>query len=139
MNTYEKIDENGSTANVQPYQKTGVIAATVALTDADNGRVFEVATDALVITLPSVASNLRYTFVNTGADGANIITISPAAADGIHGTITLAGTVVQLSGTVNKDLINTKATSFTGNTVVLQGTSAGWVVISSTGIWASQA
>jgi len=120
------------------------ITASRTLTAGDSGKTFLVGTDALVITLPSAAvAGIIYTFVNSGADGAAIITISPAAADGINGTITLAASVVVLSGTVDKDLINTKATATTGDSVTLfsSGTvgTKGWMVTSSTGIWASQA
>jgi len=118
------------------------ITASKSLDVNDSGKTFFVGTDALVVTLPSTVLGLRYKFVNTGADGAAIITISPAAADGINGTITLAATVVELSGTVNKDLINTKATATTGNAVTLLGTgiagTKAWVVENSTGIWASE-
>ena len=118
------------------------ITASKSLDVNDSSKTFLVGTDALVITLPSTVLGLRYKFVNTGADGAAIITISPAAADGINGTITLAASVVELSGVVDKDLINTKATATTGNSVTLLGTgiagTKAWVVENSTGIWASE-
>ena len=118
---------------------TETLTASTTLTANDSGKTFNIATDALVVTLPSTALNLEYTFVNTGADGANIITISPAAADGINGTITLASTIVELSGVANKDLINTKSTATTGNTVKIKGNGIqGWDVLHSTGIWASE-
>lgn len=120
-----------------------VIAANTTLRIEDSGKTFMVATDALVITLPSTALGLEYTFMNSGADGANIITVSPAAADGISGIVTLAATVVSLSGVVDKDLINTKATSISGDTSIIIGTgTAGteaWLLKGSTGIWASEA
>ena len=136
-------------------ETVSTVSASATLTSAQSGTVFLVATDALVITLPAVGdlgigssadaapAGTTYTFVNTGADGNNIITISPAAADGIAGTITLASSVVQLDGTVNKDLINTKATALLGDSVTIvstgtTGTSA-WVITASTGIWAQEA
>lgn len=129
--------EGGQIDNIE------TIAANATLTTEDSGKTFLVATDALVITLPSTAEGLEYTFMNEGADGANIITISPAAADGISGTATLAATVVELSGVVDKDLINTKASSISGDTATIVGTgTAGteaWLLKSSTGIWASEA
>ena len=111
-----------------------------ALDAADSGKVFLIATDALVITLPSTAAGLEYTFINTGADGNNIITISPAAADGIFGTITLAASVVQMAGTADTDVINTKSTALKGDSIKLVGDGVdGWAIVSSTGIWASGA
>lgn len=120
-----------------------VLTANKTLTVEDSGKTFMLATDALVVTLPSVIKGLEYTFMNSGADGNNIITVSPAAADGISGTVTLAATVVSLSGVVNKDLINTKATSISGDQATIVGTgTAGteaWLLKNSTGIWASEA
>jgi hypothetical protein len=116
------------------------IAVDTTLTYDDSGTVYLVATDALTITLPSTEEGVEYTFINSGAAGNNIITISPQAADGIAGTITLAASVVTRVGTVNVDLVNTKATSTKGNTVKIIGTgtagTGAWYIVSSTGIWA---
>jgi hypothetical protein len=119
---------------------SAVAGKTAAYTvlDTDNGKNFYSATDNMVFTLPSATAGLEYSFTNTGADGAAKISISPAAADAIHGTITLAASVVELSGTDNKDLINTKATATTGNTVTIFSDGTDWYVKSSTGIWASE-
>lgn len=131
------FEEGGMVRNVE------VISADTTLTVEDSGKTFLVATDALTVTLPSTAIGLEYTFVNSGADANNIITVSPAAADGISGTITLAASVVELSGVVDKDLINTKATSISGDSCKILGTgvagATAWLVNSSTGIWASEA
>ena len=115
------------------------LTANKTLDAEDSGKVFLIATDSLTITLPATKSGLDYTFVNSGGDGNNIITISPNASDALHGTITLAASVVELSGTDDKDLINTKATANTGDMVRIVGDgSAGWYVVGSTGIWASE-
>ena len=120
-----------------------VITANTTLTREDSGKTFSIATDALVITLPSTILGLEYTFQNLGADGNNIITVSPTAADGISGTVTLAAAVVELSGVIDKDLINTKASSISGDMITIRGTgTAGteaWLAGPSTGIWASEA
>lgn len=119
------------------------ITANRTLTVADSGKTFTVGTDALVITLPSTILGLEYTFQNIGDDANNIMTVSPAAADGISGTVTLAATVVELSGAIDKDLINTKASSISGDAATIRGTgTAGteaWLLDRSTGIWASEA
>ena len=117
-----------------------VITANRTLTTDDHMKTFLVGTDALTITLPTSVAGLQYTFVNSGADGNNIITISPASTDGIWGTITLAASVVDLGGTANKDLINTKATSIKGDSAtIVGGGSNDWYVVASTGIWAAEA
>jgi hypothetical protein len=115
----------------------------LTLTANDSGKTFLIGTDAKVITLPATEAGVKYTFINSGAAGNNIITVSPQAADGISGTITLASSVVVDAGVVNKDLINTKATSKTGDCVTLIGTgvagTGAWIIASSTGIWAAEA
>ncbi|MCP4665181.1 MAG: hypothetical protein GY849_02350 [Deltaproteobacteria bacterium] len=125
--------------STQDDKKIEILTTNTTLTANDSGKTFYIGTDALVITLPSTVENLEYKFVNIGADGNNIITISPAAADGIHGTATLAASVVELSGTDNKDLINTKSTATTGNCVKLTGDGIiGWYASDFQGIWASE-
>jgi hypothetical protein len=115
------------------------ITAAKTLDAEDSGKVFLVGTDALTITLPATKSGLDYTFVNSGADGGVLITISPNSSDALHGTITLAASVVELSGTDDKDLLNTKTTANTGDMVRIVGDgNAGWYVVGSTGIWASE-
>ena len=91
------------------------------VTTADSGKTFVSSTDGVVFTLPAIAVGYSFKFVNNAPDGANALTISPNAADGI----TYAG-----SSTDDKDLINTKATSRQGDYVViasLDGTTA-WQV-----------
>ncbi len=108
------------------------------LTAADSGKIFFVTVDAKVITLPSTAAGLEYTFINKGADGGVAINVSPAAADAIHGT-TNASTNVVLSGVDNKDAINTKGTATTGDYIKILGDGTeGWYVIGCGGIWASE-
>jgi len=99
----------------------------------ESGTKFAIATDAKVFTLPSTAKGLVYQFWNTGADGNNIITISPAAADRIGGGG--LGT-----GVDNKDLINTKATALYGDMVEIVGDGAdGWIITKIVGTWAKEA
>jgi hypothetical protein len=136
-------DVNG---NRVPFEAGGIgkvvetITANRTLRVEDSGKVFLVGTDALTITLPATVKGLDFTFINSGAAGNNIITISPAAADGIAGTITLASSVVTRVGTVDTDLVNTKATSTLGNSVRIVGTgvtgTGAYFIVSSTGIWA---
>jgi hypothetical protein len=119
------------------------ITASTTLTEADAGKSFNIATDALVVTLPLIEADsigMEFTFRNTGADGNNIITLSPASADGINGTIANAAADSVASGVVNKDLINTKATSNNGDWVKLRAVSTTkWYIEGGVGIWASQA
>jgi len=123
-------------------QKVSIKTDDYTCTVADSGTNFMIGTDAKTFTLPAASASTKgvwYTFTNIGADGNNIVTISPAAADYIAGTITLAASVVDIGVVVNKDLINTKATSITGDsvTIICDGVD-GWYVTASTGIWASE-
>lgn len=119
------------------------ITASTTLTEADAGKSFNIATDALVVTLPLIEADsigMEFTFRNTGADGNNIITLSPASADGINGTIANSAADSVASGVVNKDLINTKATANNGDWVKLRAVSTTkWYIEGGVGIWASQA
>ena len=102
------------------------------VTTSDSGKTLVSETDGVVFTLPAIAVGYSFKFVNNAPDGANALTISPAAADGI----TYAG-----SSTDNKDLINTKATSKQGDYVVissLNGTAA-WQVTEVRGTFAKEA
>ena len=129
--------KGNNVVSFEPVVET--LTASKTLTYADSGKTFMIGTDALVISLPATKAGITYKFVNIGADGAAIITISPVTADGIHGTMTLAASVVELSGTDDKDLINTKASATTGNSVEIIGDGGiGWMVQNSTGIWASE-
>lgn len=122
--------------------KFTILTDNATLTEDQSGEVIGIGTDAKVISLPATKAGLKYTIINTGAAGNNIVTISPVAADGISGTITLAASVVVDAGVVNKDLINTKATATAGDCVTLLGTgvagTTAWIILSSTGIWAAE-
>ncbi len=102
------------------------------------GGEFNVATDALVITLPTIDANnigMEFTFRNTGADGNNIITLSPAATDAIHGTVA----AISSGGVDNKDWINTKATANKGDWCTLKAVAlTDWYLTGGDGVWASE-
>jgi hypothetical protein len=118
-------------------------AVSLTLTDSDSGIEQNMATDAKVYTLPLITSStlgLTLIFRNTGADGNNLITISPNALDGINGTIANAAADSVAGGVVNKNLVNTKATSNKGDFVVLTAVSlTEWYISGGVGIWASEA
>ena len=102
------------------------------VTTSDSGKTFVSSTDGVVFTLPAIAVGYSFKFVNNAPDGANALTISPAAADGI----TYAG-----SSTDNKDLINTKATSKQGDYVVISSLDGvvAWQVTEVRGTFAKEA
>ena len=104
---------------------------TVVIGNGDSGKTFLSNTKDVVFTLPAIAVGSVYTFINTGADGQNNLTISPAAADGI----------LYVGGLVdNKDLINTLTTSKVGDYVKIAALNSTdfWTVVEAQGIWAKE-
>ena len=114
---------------VHDRAKTQTKSANYTMVAADSGIITYVDTDAVVITLPATAVGLTFIIVNSAADGASGVAISPAAVDKITG----AG----LSLADDADLTNTKATSKKGDKVVLFGDGVdGWYITEMAGTWA---
>ena len=105
--------------------------ANYTVAEADSGKTFTSSTDGVVFTLPAIAIGYVFTFVNTGTDGSNTLTISPNANDGIL----YAGSL-----TDDKDVINTKATSKVGDyvTIASLNSTAHWTVVDVQGVFAKQ-
>ena len=103
---------------------------TVVIT-TDSGKTFLSNTKDVVFTLPAIAIGNVFTFINTGADGQNNLTISPNANDGIL----YAGSL-----TDDKDVINTQATSKVGDFVKIASlnSTAHWTVLEAQGVWAKE-
>ena len=116
------------------------ITADATISLDDSGSVFLVGTDALTISLPATQKGSTFTFINSGADGNNTITLSPVAADAIFGTIANAAADSVSGGVVDKDIVNTKATSNKGDRITIIGDGVdGWYIVDGVGIWASEA
>tara|TARA_R100000008_G_scaffold52965_1_gene32102 strand:- start:233 stop:643 length:411 start_codon:yes stop_codon:yes gene_type:complete len=97
----------------------------------DSGKTFLSNTKDVVFTLPAIAVGNVFTFINTGADGQNNLTISPNSSDGI----------LYVGGLVDdKDLINTLATSKVGDYVKIAAlnSTAHWTVVEAQGVWAKE-
>ena len=104
---------------------------TVVIANGDSGKTFLSNTKDVVFTLPGIAVGNVYTFINTGADGQNNLTISPDADDGI----------LYVGGLVDdKDLINTQAKSKVGDYVKIAAlnSTAHWTVVEAQGVWAKE-
>lgn len=116
------------------------------LAATDSGVVQNVIADAVTITLPATLASSTFIIRNGGdnpantptgavADGSVLVTVAPAAADGITGN--------GFTATVNKAALNTKVTSRVGDEITLRGTGTtgvtGWVVENLKGTWARQA
>lgn len=124
--------------------KQTTVSATTTFTAADAGATtYNVATDAIVMNLPVITTEtigMEFTFRNTGADGAVLLSIDPNAVDGINGTIANAAADSVASGVVGKKLNNTKATANNGDYVTLRAVAlTKWFIVGGVGIWASEA
>ena len=105
---------------------------TVVINNGDSGKTFLSNTKDVVFTLPAIAIGNVYTFVNTGADGQNNLTISPQGID----CILYLGSL-----TDDKDVINTQATSKVGDYVTIASLNSVvfWTVVDVQGVWAKEA
>ena len=104
---------------------------TVVINNGDSGKTFLSNTKDVVFTLPSIAVGNVFTFVNTGADGQNNLTISPQGIDGI---------LYLGSLTDDKDVINTQGTSKVGDYVTIASLNSVvfWTVVDVQGVWAKE-
>ena len=128
-----------SNSVLRARSKQETLTTTQDISAGQAGSEINIATDAIVLSLPAItAQNIgaEFTFRNTGADAANIITISPDAADSINGAVA----AVSSGGTAGKDWINTKATSTKGDWVTLKAVAlTEWYITGGDGVWASEA
>lgn len=107
-------------------------SANYTMDEEDTGKIIYQDTDAKTITLPATVIGYEYTFVNAGAYGTVIQTISPNASDQIIGS--------DLAGVDDKDIINTKATAQRGDYIILKADGAqGWFITDMKGVWAAEA
>lgn len=114
------------------YTVREAIASNKTLDIEDNGKLFVITADAVIITMPAVATPVNCVISNGGAYGAQAINVSPNASDKIQGP--------DLPGTDNKDLINTKATARRGDFVrLITGDANGPIVSELRGTWATEA
>lgn len=134
-----KTDVSGNNAPINE-DLIEVITESKTLSYEDSGKTILIATDSLVVTLPATKAGVEYTIVNSGADGGNIITVSPNADDAIFGSVANAAADSVAGGTADTDFINTKATANKGDYIKLKGDGAdGWFIVGGVGIWADEA
>lgn len=108
-----------------------ISAATKTLDLEDSGKTFFVTVDS-VITLPATAVDGDFVLVCMGPYGTVQISADPAAADKFVGP--------DLTGTDNKDYINTKATAQRGDFLAIKGGHAdGYIIRGKKGTWAAEA
>lgn len=136
--SYNKPDISGNLHTVNIGALIEIKTANYTILESDNGKVFGGGADNIVFTLPPTRNGLQYRFYHNLANGGAKIYISPNAADGIFGTLTLAASVVVMPGTDDTDLVLTKASAIKGDWVELTADGlTGWIITGSAGIWAS--
>jgi len=123
-----KITQEDGGAYVSPVE---VVTDDFTVTAAESGKIFIVNAADVTATLPSTAAGLTYTFIVQTLSTTTGLSISPAAADAIHGG--------GQASTDNKDLINTAATDAEGDMVTIVGDGVdGWWITSIVGTWAEE-
>lgn len=131
-----------STGNAFKPSAITILTDDATLNASHVGGLVGIATDAKTITLPLITTALlgmEFTILNTGADGNNIITLSPNALDGFNGTIANAAADSVASGVVNKNIVNTKTTANKGDLIKVKAVSlTEWYIVYGVGIWASE-
>jgi hypothetical protein len=112
------------------------------LTAAESGVVFLVGADAKTATLPSsaaVGAGVKYAFVNNGADGAYGFTVAVNAVDKLMGSFSNGRTKITMSGTDDKNIVNTKSTANNGDYLIIESDGVnGWYIIGGSGIWTEE-
>jgi hypothetical protein len=142
-----KYDVSGVGGDSAAFEPRGKIVETITANKTydigDSGKSFAIATDAIVQTLPLISTQnlgMGFEFINTGADGNNLITLAPNALDSFNGTIANAAADSVAGGAIDKDFVNTKATSNKGDRVKVRAVAlTEWYIVGGVGIWASQA
>jgi len=106
------------------------ISANKTLDEQDSGKLFQIDTDAKVITLPAVAG-MAFRIANVAAFGVAIVDIAPNANDGLASP--------DRASTDNHGIVNTKATACRGDYVDIEyGDAEGWIVTKMVGTWANK-
>ncbi len=116
----------------------------LALDSRHNGAVIAIATDAIVMTLPLVASldpGFMVTFVAHVAAGAILLTVTANAADAIWGSIqcvtgTNTATLFTSTGAANNSIKLTKATQRVDDWVtIISSGLTDWLIVGGQGTW----
>ena len=112
-----------------------LVAANKTLDEQDTGKQMYVTADAIVVTLPAVATGVTLTVVNGMNDGGALVSVDPNANDGIGGPDRALSTAGN-----GKKALNTKATARAGDRITVEyGDADGWFATELVGTWAWEA
>lgn len=150
------INIDGKVTGARHTKTDAALAETLTAPEDCFSSVY-ISIDNTVVSLPSLAGatsgtegdGCEITFFITAADAGALVNISPDPTDNIEGScvgVTGAGnaTVVELTGTANKDIVLAKATQNKGDRVTLvandnsHATIGSWYVKDCVGEWASE-
>lgn len=132
--------ESGGVVTLESGSKlvkaVSTVTASTTLTASQSGGIFVVNAADKVMTLPTAAAGLSFTFIlgPSGLSTGTGLSISPQSTDAIGGG--------GLTSVDDKDLILAGASDAEGNTVTLIGTGVDgleWVIVASTGTWSKEA
>ena len=131
----EHVIAAGGTLNMEAgskhIQPVVLKAADYTVTAAESGTTFIATAENVVFTLPSTVAGLWYRFITHTVTAGTGTSISPAAADAIHGG--------GQASTDDKDLINSGATDAEGDCVTIIGDGVdGWWITEVVGTWAEE-
>lgn len=125
------FDANGYIDPHVDYAKRELKSANYTLDAEDNGKLIAVDTDAVVISVPAIATGVgNVKVVNIAPYGTALISLSPVSADSL-----LAADIAAGDG---KDLRNTKATQRRGDSAVIDLGDADGYVVTLKGTWARE-
>ena len=126
------IVNTGSTSGItSPVVQSALVGATVALTAAQSGGVFQnrSTSGSPSWTLPTCANGLEYTFTTANTTAGFTVT----GAQAIHAKTSATGTAI----TTTTTLTNTQGTAVVGDSITLVGDGTAWWVTAQTGIFAA--
>jgi hypothetical protein len=122
----------GATTGITvPVTQSALVGATVVLTAAQSGGVFQnrSTSGSPSWTLPTCANGLEYTFTTANTTAGFTVT----GAQVIHAKTSATGTAI----TTTTTLTNTQATAVVGDSITIVGDGTAWWVTAQTGIFAA--
>jgi len=110
------------------WEDCEIVTGNKTLDSEDSGKLMATVTDAVVFTLPAVATGNFFTIMNAGQDADALISVQPNSVDKISAP--------DNAGTDNKPYKNTKTTARCGDLMALAyKDAAGWQVTAQRGTW----
>jgi hypothetical protein len=125
------VNTGSTTGLTAPVVQSALVGATVVLTAAQSGGVFQnrSTSGSPSWTLPTCANGLEYTFTTANTTAGFTVT----GAQVIHAKTTATGTAI----TTTTTLTNTQGTAVVGDAITIVGDGTAWWVTAQTGTFAA--